>query len=124
MDIEHIHATEDPEKMTTALRRDGVTQGQPVAIIAAASIEYAAVFMGALRAGCVAAPLAPSSTPDSLAAMIADCGAPIVFVDADNAVITGVDVPLFQQLDQREGIRGFGGPDHWLVLGSMLVPSV
>jgi acyl-CoA synthetase (AMP-forming)/AMP-acid ligase II len=72
------------DRVTAALQRDGVEQGQSVAIISASSIAYAAVFMGTLRAGCVAAPLAPSSTPEALAAMIADCGAPIVFVDGDN----------------------------------------
>ena len=72
------------DRIASALQRDGVKQGQSVAIIASASIEYAAIFMGTLRAGCVAAPLAPSSTPESLAAMIRDCGAPIVFVDGDN----------------------------------------
>jgi acyl-CoA synthetase (AMP-forming)/AMP-acid ligase II len=72
------------DRVAAGLQRDGVEQGQSVAIISASSIAYAAVFLGALRAGCVAAPLAPSSTPEALAAMIADCGAPIVFVDGDN----------------------------------------
>lgn len=72
------------DRIAAALQRDGVEQGQSVAIISASSIAYAAVFLGALRAGCVAAPLAPSSTPEALAAMIADCGAPIVFLDSDN----------------------------------------
>ncbi len=51
------------DRIAAALQRDGVAQGQAVAIIAASQIEYGAVFLGALRAGCVAAPLAPSSTP-------------------------------------------------------------
>jgi acyl-CoA synthetase (AMP-forming)/AMP-acid ligase II len=72
------------DRVAAALERDGVEQGQSVAIISTSSIAYAAVFLGTLRAGCVAAPLAPSSTPEALAAMIADCGAPIVFVDGDN----------------------------------------
>ena len=60
--------------------------------------------MGTLRAGCVAAPLAPSSTPESLAAMVADCGAPIVFVDGDNAAaIAGQDIAAKQiRLDTQE----------------------
>ena len=72
------------DRVAVALQRDGVDQGQSVAIISASSIAYAAVFLGTLRAGCVAAPLAPSSTPEALVAMIADCGAPIVFLDSDN----------------------------------------
>ncbi|THD35238.1 MAG: 4-coumarate--CoA ligase [Sphingomonas sp.] len=85
------------DRIAAALQRDGVEQGQSVAIIASASVEYAAVFLGTLRAGCVAAPLAPSSTPESLAAMIEDCGAPIVFVDGDNATaIAGQDIAAKQ----------------------------
>jgi len=81
------------DRVAAALQRDGVAQDQAVAIIAASRIEYGAVFLGALRAGCVAAPLAPSSTSEALAAMIADCGAPIVFVDADAAMaLAGQDI--------------------------------
>lgn len=81
------------DRVAAALQRDGIEQGQSVAIISASSIAYAAVFLGALRAGCVAAPLAPSSTPEALAAMIADCGAPIVFLDGENeAAIAGQPV--------------------------------
>lgn len=70
------------DRVAAALQRDGVRPQQPVAIVAAASINYAVVFLGALRAGCVATPLAPSATGAAIAAMIADCGAPIAFVDA------------------------------------------
>ncbi len=72
------------DRIAAALQRDGVEQRRSVAIISSASIDYAAVFLGTLRAGCVAAPLAPSSTPEALAAMLNDCGAPIVFVDGEN----------------------------------------
>ena len=73
------------DAVAAALQRDGVPPGRAVAIVAAPGLDYAMVFLGALRAGCVATPLAPSATPAALAAMIADCGAPIVFVDAANA---------------------------------------
>ena len=73
------------DRIAAALQRDGVKQGQAVAIVAGSGIEYAAVFLGALRAGCVATPLAPSATGAALAAMIADCGAPILFLDGDAA---------------------------------------
>ena len=100
------------DRIAAALQRYGVRQGQAVAIVAASSIEYAAVFLGALRAGCVAAPLAPSSTPEALAAMIADCGAPIVFLDGDaekalagqeiNAIRIRLDTDAFDALLDRE----------------------
>ncbi|MBA3837213.1 MAG: acyl--CoA ligase [Sphingomonas sp.] len=70
------------DQIATALQRDGLAQGQAVAIIGAPSVAYAALFLGTLRAGGAATPLAPGSTPEQLAAMIADCGASHVFVDA------------------------------------------
>ncbi|TPG43018.1 4-coumarate--CoA ligase [Sphingomonas koreensis] len=83
------------DRIAAALQRDGVAQRQSVAIVGAPSIRYAATFLGALRAGCVATPLAPSATDDAIAAMITDCAAPIVFVDeamaarlADQAIET------------------------------------
>ena len=98
------------DRVATALQRDGVRQGDAVVIVAAASIEYAAVFLGALRAGCVATPLAPSGTPDSIVAMIADCAAPISFVDADAAeALAGHHIP--------------GKLVHLKSLGSWLAPG-
>ncbi|WP_277970335.1 class I adenylate-forming enzyme family protein [Sphingomonas echinoides] len=77
------------DRIAAALQRDGVRQGDAVAIVGAASIDYAAVFLGALRAGCVATPIAPSATPEAIVAMIADCAAPITFIDADAAAAMG-----------------------------------
>ena len=62
--------------VAAALQRDGVPRGAAVAIVATSSVDYATAFLGAVRAGCAAAPLAPSATPEAIAAMIADCGAP------------------------------------------------
>jgi len=75
------------DRVAAGLQRDGVAGAEAVAIVSATSIPYAVAFLGILRAGAAAAPLAPSSTPESLAAMIADCGARIVFADAENARI-------------------------------------
>jgi len=73
------------DRIAASLQRDGLKAGDPIAICASSSIEYAALYVGALRAGVVVAPLAPSSTPDGLATMIADAGARHVFVDASTA---------------------------------------
>jgi acyl-CoA synthetase (AMP-forming)/AMP-acid ligase II len=70
------------DRVAAGLARAGVGTGQTIAICAATSIAYAAVFLGAVRAGVAVAPLAPSSSDESLALMIADCGARLVFVDA------------------------------------------
>ena len=73
------------DQVAAALQRDGVVQGQAVAIVAQPGVAYATVFLGVLRAGSVPTPLSPSATPAAIGAMIADCGAPIVFLDAANA---------------------------------------
>jgi long-chain acyl-CoA synthetase len=70
------------DRIAASLQRDGVQPGQAIAICAGMSIEYAAVFLGALRAGAAVAPLAPSSTPANIASMVDDAAAPLFFVDA------------------------------------------
>lgn len=45
------------------------------------------MFLGTLRAGCVAAPIQPSATPDQLRAMIEDADAAAVFLDEDAAAM-------------------------------------
>ena len=85
-------------RVAAALQRDGLGVGDAIAICAANSIEYAVVFLGALRAGIVVAPLAPSNTAASLGAMVADAGARLLFVDADaaaklSAVAAALPVP-------------------------------
>jgi long-chain acyl-CoA synthetase len=67
------------DRVAAALQRDRVAPREAIAICATTSIEYATLFLGALRAGVAVAPLAPSSTPESLARMVADCGAKRLF---------------------------------------------
>jgi len=86
------------DRIAASLRRDGVKPQESIAICAYSSIEYVATFLGALRAGVAVAPLAPSSTAESLAGMIADAGAKIFFVDKSVAeamagVMAGVAAP-------------------------------
>jgi long-chain acyl-CoA synthetase len=69
------------DRVAASLQRDGVKPQGAVAVCANTSIEYIALFMGALRAGVAVAPLAPSSTPESLATMAADSGATLFFRD-------------------------------------------
>ncbi|MET0294675.1 MAG: class I adenylate-forming enzyme family protein [Phenylobacterium sp.] len=71
------------DRIAAALQRDGVENAGAVAICASASsIVYAAVYLGALRAGAAVAPLAPSYTPEQLVRMVADSGAKVFFLDA------------------------------------------
>jgi long-chain acyl-CoA synthetase len=109
-DLIHQHAVDDParaaliegahtltyaaldatmDRVAAALQRDGLRNGDAIAICATTSLNYASVFLGALRAGCVVAPLAPGSTPESLARMVSDSGARVLFADATTAQVIG-----------------------------------
>ena len=70
------------DRVAAALQRDGLTAGDAIAICANSSPRYAAVFLGALRAGIAVAPLAPSVTPESFASMRGDAQARWLFADA------------------------------------------
>lgn len=73
------------DRIAAALQRDEIKPGEAIAICAGTSPEYGALFAGALRAGVAVAPIAPSSTPEAIAIMAADCGARLFFVDAEVA---------------------------------------
>ena len=91
--IDYATLDRQMDRVAAALQRDGTAQRQSVAIVASPSVEYAATFLGTLRAGSVAAPIAPSATPAQIAAMIADSGASIAFVDeANEAALAGQQV--------------------------------
>jgi len=70
------------DRVAASLQRDGLKPQDAIAICAGTSLAYAAVFLGALRAGIAVAPLAPSSTAETLVGMLADAGAKRLFLDA------------------------------------------
>jgi acyl-CoA synthetase (AMP-forming)/AMP-acid ligase II len=72
------------EKLAGTLADHGVKPGDSVASIALSGVDYAVLWAAVLRLRATIAPLAPSSTPDQIAAMVADSGAQFVFVDAPN----------------------------------------
>lgn len=69
------------DAVAAAMQADGLGPRDVISICASSSLEYAATFLGALRAGIAVAPLAPSSTPHDFAAMVRDAGAKILFMD-------------------------------------------
>jgi acyl-CoA synthetase (AMP-forming)/AMP-acid ligase II len=77
------------DRVAAALQRDGVLPGQSIAICAATSMAYAVTYLGALRAGVVVAPLAPGATADSLAGMLDDADARLLYLDRTTADILG-----------------------------------
>ncbi len=77
------------DSVASALQREGLGAGDSIAICALSSIEYAAVFLGALRVGVVVAPLPPGSTTAVLQRMVQDAGARWLFLDAVGAEAFG-----------------------------------
>jgi long-chain acyl-CoA synthetase len=69
------------DRIAASLQRDGLKAKDAIAICASTSVEYLAVFLAALRAGIAVAPLAPSSTPETIATMISDSSSQIFFLD-------------------------------------------
>lgn len=110
------------DQCASALQRDGVMPEDVVAICAGASPWYAAVFLGALRAGAAVAPLSPASHPDSLAGMIGNAGARALFFDepVQRALDGAAHAPAVRcvRLDAQEttqaGTAPFTGLDAWL----------
>lgn len=97
------------DRVAASLQRDGVQPTQSIAICSANSLEYAAVFLGALRAGVAVAPLQTGSLPAQLAVMVADSGARHFFVDGG--------VPAFETAGARRiFMDGAGSPTlaEWL----------
>ena len=65
--------------LASALQRDGVRPGEAIAMCAASSVDYAAVFLGALRAGVVVAPLAPAGQSPAPAALAPEAPFNIIY---------------------------------------------
>ncbi len=81
------------DRVAATLQRAGFRPGDALAVCAGTSTDYVALFLGALRAGVVVAPLAPSSTAQQLVDMVRDADARLVFVDSSTSGL-GVDWPV------------------------------
>lgn len=84
------------DRIAAALQRDGDSAGACIAIVGRSSVYYVAIFVGALRAGVVVAPLPHSATPDQLAAMIIDCDATHLFADHDSRAALAANLPALR----------------------------
>ena len=73
------------DQVALALQRQGLQPGDVIAICASTSAQYVLAYLGALRAGVVVAPLAPSATADHLSAMLSNSQAKLVLRDQDVA---------------------------------------
>lgn len=105
------------ERLAARLVETGLQRGQSVAILGTSTVEYALVFLAAVRAGGVAAPLTTSASPEQLEGMAKDSGAAHLFIDAAKAAELGPDfmadlirVPL-ESIDQWMAVPGARAPD-------------
>ena len=69
------------DRIAASLQRDGLKPNDSIAICGHNSLEYAALFLGALRAGAAVAPVPTGALPEQIVTMVADSGARHFFVD-------------------------------------------
>ena len=82
------------DRVAVSLQRAGVERHEPVAIAALNSVPAALAFLGAIRAGAVAAPLTSSAAPETILAMLADSGSRVLLLDgAIGAQLAGRELP-------------------------------
>ena len=105
------------ERLAARLVETGLERGQSVAILGTSSINYALVFLAAIRAGGVAAPLTTSASREQLEGMAKDSGARHLFIDAGKAAELGPDfmaditrVPL-ESIESWMAPPGSNAPD-------------
>ncbi|MEP1420831.1 MAG: class I adenylate-forming enzyme family protein [Erythrobacter sp.] len=105
------------ERLAARLLETGLERGQSVAILGTSTVNYALVFLAAVRAGGVAAPLTTSASPEQLQGMAKDSGARHLFIDAGKAAELGPDfmpdlirVPL-EAIDTWMAPPGSTAPD-------------
>ncbi len=96
-------------RVAAALQQQGLGPGDAIAVCAGTSLNYVAVFLGALRAGLAVAPLAPGSTNAQLVAMARDADARLLYLDA---AVADMAVPWPADMQQvRLDDAGF---ERWL----------
>jgi long-chain acyl-CoA synthetase len=100
------------DRIAAALQRDGLAAGEAAAFcLSATSLEYAAGFLGVLRAGLTVAPLPTGVTAQSLAMMLADCAAGALFLDAAaGALLDEAETPVEAR---RVAIDGSAAGEPW-----------
>ncbi|MCK0129521.1 class I adenylate-forming enzyme family protein [Erythrobacter sp. F6033] len=98
------------ERLAARLIETGLKRGQSVAILGYSSVNYALVFLAAVRAGGVAAPLTTSASPDQLEGMAKDSGARHLFIDEAKADELGPDFMADLIRVPLEEINGWMAP--------------
>ena len=77
----------------------GLSVGDHGAIVAANSIEYMEIVIGAAQAGVALATINPKLAPAEIAAICEDAEARVLFVDASSAeAIADVGIPTIEKM--------------------------
>src|SRR6476469_4765269 len=104
-------------RVANMLRRLGVRREERVAMIMLDTVDFPAVFLGAIRAGIVPVPLNTLLTSEQYAYVLADCRARVLFVseallpvvrdmigrmpDLDHVVVAGKDAHGYRKLSDE-----------------------
>src|SRR6266571_3045450 len=104
-------------RVANMLRRLGVRREERVAMIMLDTVDFPAVFLGAIRAGVVPVPLNTLLTSDQYAYVLADCRARVLFVseallpvvkdmlgrmpDLDHVIVSGNDAHGYKKLSDE-----------------------
>jgi 4-hydroxybenzoate-CoA ligase len=104
-------------RVANMLRRLGVRREERVAMIMHDTVDFPAVFLGAIRAGVVPVPLNTLLTSDQYAYVLADCRARVLFIseallpvvkdmvgrmsDLDHVVVSGPDAHGYRKLSDE-----------------------
>ena len=104
-------------RVANMLRRLGVRREERVAMIMLDTVDFPAVFLGAIRAGIVPVPLNTLLTSDQYAYVLADCRARVLFIseallpvvkdmvgrlsDLDHVVVSGDDAHGYKKLSDE-----------------------
>jgi acyl-CoA synthetase (AMP-forming)/AMP-acid ligase II len=110
------------DRMAAQMQADGLIKGQAVAILGTSTVRYALAYLAAIRAGGCAAPLTTSAAPSQLQAMLADCGAVHLFIDAPKlADLDGLAVAQSQIIMLDRSL--YGKPDifEWMAVQGAVV---
>ena len=81
VDWRYADVTDCSRRIATWLRRQGVRRGDRVAILLENGPEFVCAYYGILRIGAIAVSLPPSLPGSDALALIADCGARVVFTN-------------------------------------------
>ena len=108
-------------RVANMLRRLGVRREERVAMIMLDTVDFPAVFLGAIRAGIVPVPLNTLLTSDQYAYVLADCRARVLFVseallpvvkdmvgrmpDLEHVVVSGKDAHGYKKLSDEIAAR-------------------